>query len=66
MSIKNAALIAFLGAILAAALLTWNLIFEFLSVMRGLIPAMQLLPTLIYAFSAITMTIFFYVYQKRS
>jgi hypothetical protein len=64
MTLKNAALIAFVGTILVAALLVWNLIFSLVSVMRGLVPAVVLVPALIYAFAVLSVALFFYVFKK--
>jgi hypothetical protein len=66
MAPKDAALLAFVGTLLIAALLVWNLIFDVLSVLRGLLPAMRLLSSIIYAFGAVTVALFFFVFQKRS
>ena len=66
MPLKNAAILAFIGTLLAAAVLVWNLIFDVLGVLRGLIPAVRLISILIYAFAAVTMTLFFYIFQKRT
>jgi hypothetical protein len=64
MTLKNAALLAFVGTILVAALLVWNLIFSLVSVMRGLVPAVVLVPALIYAFAVLSVALFFYVFKK--
>jgi hypothetical protein len=64
MTLKNSALLAFIGTILATALLIWNLIFTMVSVIRGLVPAVTLFPELIYAFAALSAAIFFYAFQK--
>ena len=66
MSLKNAAVLAFVGTLLAAAILVWNLIFDVLGVLRGLIPAVRLISIMVYAFAAVTITLFFYVLQKRT
>ena len=66
MSAKTAALIAFVGAILAAALLVWDFVFDLLGVLRGLIPAVRLFPALIYAFAAVSTSLFFFVFHKQS
>ena len=65
MTLKNAALLAFVGTILVAALLVWDLIVDVLGVLRGLIPAVGLFSALVYAFAAVTVTLFFYTFQKR-
>jgi hypothetical protein len=64
MTIKNATLLALVGTILVAALLAWDLIFNFLNVLRGLVPAVVLFRSLIYAFSAFSVAVFFFVFHK--
>ena len=66
MTLKSAALLAFVGTILVAALLVWDLIFDLLGVLRGLIPAVRLFSGFVCAFGAVTVALFFYVFQKRS
>lgn len=65
MTLKSAAFLAFVGTILVAALLVWDLIFDVLGVLRGLIPAVRLFSSLIYAFGAVTVALFFYEFQTR-
>jgi hypothetical protein len=64
MSLRNAATLAFIGTLLAAALLVWNLVFDILNVVRGLIPAVTLFSSLLYAFAAVSVAVFFFVFQK--
>jgi hypothetical protein len=64
MTLKNAALFALIGTILITTLLIWDLIFNLLNVMRGLVPAMMLLSSLIYAFGALSVAVFFFVFHK--
>jgi hypothetical protein len=65
MALKDAALLAFVGMLLVSALLVWNLIFDVLNVVRGVLPAVKLISSLIYAFGAVTAALFLYVFQKR-
>jgi hypothetical protein len=64
MTLKSAALLALIGTILVTALLVWNLIFNLLNVSRGLVAADMLFPSLIYAFGAVTVTVFLFVFHK--
>ena len=64
MTLKTATLLAFVGTILVTALLMWNLIFSAVNVLRGLLPAVVLFPAVIYAFAALTVAVFFFVFQK--
>ncbi len=65
MTLKSAAFLAFLGTILATVLLVWDFIFDALNVLRGLIPAVRLFSSVIYAFAALAVAIFFFVFQKE-
>ena len=65
MTLKGAAMLAFIGTLLVTALLVWDFVFNLLNVLRGLTPAVTVFSSLIYAFGALTVTIFFFVYQKQ-
>jgi len=65
MTLKGAAFLAFIGTLLVTALLVWDFVFSLLNVLRGLIPAVTVFSSLIYAFGALTVTVFFYVFQKQ-
>jgi hypothetical protein len=52
MTLKNAALLALIGTILATVLLVWTFVNTVLNVLRGLAPPVMLFP------------LFFYVFQK--
>jgi hypothetical protein len=65
MTLKGAAVLAFIGSLLVAALLVWDLVYDILNVMRGLIPVVKLFSSLIYAFGAVSVAIFFFVFQKQ-
>jgi hypothetical protein len=64
MTLKNAALLALIGTILVTALLTWDLIWNVVNVGRGLVPAVVLFSSLIYAFGAFSVAVFFFVFHK--
>jgi hypothetical protein len=64
MTLRNAALLALAGTILATALLVWDLVFNILNILRGLVPAVMLFSSFIYAFAALTLAVFFYVFHK--
>jgi hypothetical protein len=64
MTLRNAARLALVATILVAALRVWNLIFNVLNVARGLVPARVLFPSLIYAFAAFGVALFFYVFYR--
>jgi hypothetical protein len=64
MSLKNAAFLAAVGTVLLALLVAVDLIRDVLAVVQGLIPPMRLLRDLIYAFAAVSVAVFFYVFHK--
>jgi len=64
MTLKSAAFLALIGTILVTALLTWDLIFNVVNVINGLVPAVKLLPSIIYAFGAFCVTVFFFVFHR--
>ena len=65
MTLKGAAFLAFIGTLLVTALLVWDFVFTLLNVLRGLTPAVTVFSSLIYAFGALTVALFFYVFQKQ-
>jgi hypothetical protein len=64
MTLKNASLLALIGTILVTALLVWDLILNVLNVGRGLVPAVVLFSSLIYAFGAFSVAVFIFVFHK--
>jgi hypothetical protein len=64
MTLKNAALLALIGTILMMALLVWTFVFNFLNLLRGLVPAVTLFTSLIYAFGCFSVAVFFYVFHR--
>ena len=54
MTIKNAAFLAFLAMLLLSILLLWRLVMDILNVSQGLVPAISLLASILYAFAAVT------------
>ena len=65
MNSKSAAFLAFLGTLLVAALMVWNLVADIMNVSQGLVPVATLLSCLIYAFGSLTVALFFYFFQKE-
>jgi hypothetical protein len=64
MTLKNAALLALIGTILATILLVWTFVFNVLNVLRGLAPPVMLVPWFIYAFACFGMSVFFYFFHR--
>ncbi len=65
MSLKNAALLAFIGALILTALLAMGLLNDALGVARGIIAPVKLLVSLIDTFAGVTAVIFLYVFHRR-
>jgi hypothetical protein len=64
MTLKNAALLALIGTVLMTALLVWTFVFNFLNLLRGLVPAVTLFQSLIFAFGSFSVMVFFYVFHR--
>ena len=64
MTIKNTAFLALVGMVLVTILLITSLITDVLGVVRGLIPAMRLLASFIYAFAGLSVVAFLYAFRK--
>ena len=64
MTLKNAALLALIGTILMTALLLWTFVSNVLNVLRGLVPAVTLFSSVIYAFGAFSVMVFFFVFHR--
>jgi hypothetical protein len=63
-TLKNAALLAFIGTILMTALLVWTFAFNILNTLRGVVPAVTMFSSFIYAFGCFSVTMFFYVFHR--
>jgi hypothetical protein len=64
MTPKNTAFLALVGMVLVTILLIAGLITDVLGVVRGLIPAMRLLTSFIYAFAGLSVVAFLYSFYK--
>jgi hypothetical protein len=64
MTLKNAALLALIGTILATVLLVWTFVVTVLNILRGLAPAVMLFPWFVYAFACFSMAVFFCVFHR--
>jgi hypothetical protein len=64
MTLKNAALLALIGTVLVTALLVWTFVFNFLNVLRDLVPPVALLSSFIYAFACFSVAVFFFVFHR--
>jgi hypothetical protein len=66
MNLKSAAFLALIGMILVTILRLYDLISTITNVIGGLVPAMALLSSLIYAFASLGLAAFFFVFHKQS
>ena len=66
MSLKSAAFLALIGMILVTILRLYDLISTVTNVIGGLVPAITLVSSLIYAFASLTLAVFFFVYHRQS
>jgi predicted membrane channel-forming protein YqfA (hemolysin III family) len=64
MTLNNAALLALIGTILMAVLLVWAFVFNFLNLLRGLVPAVTLFSSFIYALGCFSVMMFFFVFHR--
>ena len=64
MTLKNAALLALIGTILMTALLLWTFVLTILNVLRGLVPAVTLFSSFVYAFGCFSVAVFFYLFHR--
>jgi hypothetical protein len=64
MTLKNAALLALIGTILATVLLVWTFASTVVNVLRGVAAPVMLFPWFVYAFACFSVSVFFYVFQK--
>ena len=66
MSLKSAAFLALIAMILVTITRLYDTVSVIVAVMQGLVPAVQLLSSLIYAFASVAVTIFFFSSYKQS
>jgi hypothetical protein len=64
MTVKNAASLALIGTILLTVLVAVDFFRTMAGVMGGFVPAMALLRSLIYLFASLTVTLFFYAFNR--
>ena len=64
MTLRHATLLALIATILLTALLAWDFVFSVLNVVRGLVPAVSVLSSFIYAFAAFSLAVFLYSFHR--
>jgi uncharacterized membrane protein len=65
MTLKNAAFLALIGTLLLTITLAGDFINAVLGVVRGSVPAMTVFGSLVYLFASLTVTVFFYVFNRE-
>jgi len=64
MTMRSAASLALLGAILLMILLVVGFVLDLLNAVRGLIPALKLVTSFIYAFASVGAVVFLWVFRN--
>jgi uncharacterized membrane protein YuzA (DUF378 family) len=64
MTMRSAASLALLGAVLVTIVLVVGFFLDLLNVLRGLVPALRLVTSFIYAFAGVTAVVFLYVFRR--
>ena len=64
MTLKNAALVALIGTLLLTILAAVDFLNTIEGVLRDIVPAIALLRSLIYLFASITVSVFFWVFNR--
>jgi len=64
MTLKGAALLAFIGTALITAVLTWIFVLKVLHVLQGAEPQVVLISSFIYAFGCFTLALFLFMFHR--
>jgi len=64
MTPKSASFLAFIGTILVTILVAVNFFDTIVGVLRGVVPAMAIVPCVVYVFAGIAVTVFFWVFSR--
>jgi len=64
MTLKGAALLAFVGTVLITAFLTWTFVLKVFNVLQGTKPPVVLFSSFIYAFGCFTLSLFLFMFHK--
>ena len=64
MTMRSAASLALIGAVLLTIVLVVGFVFDLLNVLRGLIPVLRLVTSFIYAFAGVGAVVFLCVFRK--
>jgi hypothetical protein len=63
MTLKSAALLALIGTILISIVLVWDFVFNVVGVVRGVQAPVVLLSSLLCAFGAVSVAVFFFFFH---
>ena len=64
MTMQSAASLALIGAVLVSVVLVVGFVLDLLNVLRGLVPALRLVTSVIYAFAGVGAVVFLWVFRK--
>ena len=64
MTMRSAASLALIGAVLVTILLVVGLVLDLVNALRGLVPALRLLASLVYAFAGVGAVVFLWVFRN--
>jgi hypothetical protein len=64
MTMRSAASLALIGRVLVAIVLVVGFVLDLLNVIRGLVPALRLVTSFIYAFASVGAVVFLWVFRN--
>jgi hypothetical protein len=64
MTMRSAASLALIGAVLVAVVLAVGFVSDLLNALRGLVPALRLVTSFIYAFAGVGAVVFLWVFRN--
>jgi hypothetical protein len=64
MTMRSAAFLALIGAVLVAVVLVVGFVSDLLNALRGLVPALRLVTSFIYAFAGVGAVVFLWVFRN--
>jgi hypothetical protein len=64
MTMRSAASLALIGAVLVAIVLVVGFVLDLLNVIRGLVPTLRLVTSFIYAFASVGAVVFLWVFRN--
>jgi len=64
MSLKSVSFLALIGTLLVTVLIGVNFFNNIVGVLHGIVPAMELVPCVVYFFAGVSVTAFFWVYHR--